>query len=89
MSDPDDWPSVAASKEGMLSRRQLGELGVDRWRVRNQVAAGRWAERSPMVVSTTTGPLSRRQLMWLGVLHAGPQAVVGGLTAAEVAGLRN
>lgn len=89
MSDPEDWRSVAASQEGMLSRRQLGELGVDRWRVRNQIAAGRWAERSPMVVSTTTGPLSRTQLMWLGVLHAGPKAVVGGLSAAEVAGLRN
>ncbi len=27
--------------------------------------------------------------MWLGVLHAGPHALVGGLTAAEVHGLRN
>ena len=89
MSDEDAWRGLAASQEGMLSRRQLGELGVDRWRVRNQIAAGRWAQRSPMVVSTTTGPLSRGQLMWLGVLHAGPQAVVGGLTAAEVAGLRS
>ena len=87
--DGERWRKVADAQEGLLSRRQLNELGIDRWRVRNQIAAGRWAERSPMVISTTTGQLSREQMMWLGVLHAGPQALVGGLTAAEVAGLRN
>ena len=87
--DRERWRKVADAQEGLLSRRQLNELGIDRWRVRNQIAAGRWAERSPMVISTTTGQLSREQMMWLGVLHAGPQALVGGLTAAEVAGLRN
>ena len=87
--DRERWRKVADAQEGLLSRRQLNELGLDRWRVRNQIAAGRWAERSPMVISTTTGQLSREQMMWLGVLHAGPQALVGGLTAAEVAGLRN
>lgn len=86
---PRTWCEVAADQAGLLSRRQLQELGVDRWRVRNHVAAGRWSVRSPMVVSTTTGPLSREQLMWLGVLHAGSTALVGGLTVAELAGLRN
>jgi len=84
-----DWRVVAAAQEGLLSRRQLNTLGVDRWRVRNQVAAGRWAERSPMVISTTTGPLSQAQMRWLGVLHAGPESLVGGLSAAEAAGLDN
>lgn len=56
--------------------------------VRNQIAARRWVEHSPMVIGTTTGPLSREQVMWLGVLHAGPGALVGGLTAAELAGLQ-
>lgn len=83
------WRDVADAQAGLLSRRQLNELGVDRWRVRNQIAAGRWAERSAMVISTTTGPLSREQVMWVGVLHAGPRALIGGLAAAEVAGLRN
>jgi hypothetical protein len=80
--------AAIAAQAGMVSRRQLSAWGIDRFHVRNQVRARRWVERTSMVVSTTTGPLSRAQLMWLGVLHAGPGAVIGGLTAGEVAGLR-
>ena len=40
-------------------------------------------------MSTTTGPLSREQLQWLGVLHAGGRSVIGGLSAAEIHGLKN
>src|SRR6478736_1684207 len=83
------WRALADAQAGLVSRRQLNELGVDRHRLRNQVSADRWVEVSSMVVSTTTGPLSRDQLMWLGVLHAGPRSALGDLTAAEVCGLRN
>src|SRR4051812_12908514 len=83
------WRAVAAGQAGLVSRRQLASLGIDRFRIRNQVAAERWVELSATVIGTTTGPLSREQLRWLGVLHAGPAAVLGDLTAAEVAGLRN
>lgn len=83
------WRELAAAQAGLVSRRQLSEVGIDRFRVRNQIAAGRWVELSATVIGTTTGPLSRDQLLWLGVLHAGPAAVLGDLTAAEVAGLRN
>ncbi len=85
----DPWTALAARQAGLLSRRQLNDLGVDRFRVRNQVAARRWVELSPAVVGTTTGPLSREQRIWLGLLHAGPSAVLGDLSAAEVCGLRN
>lgn len=85
----DPWIPLASEQAGLVSRRQLNALGVDRSRVRNQVAARRWVERSPTVIGTTTGPLSREQMRWLGVLHAGPRAVLGDLTAAEVAGLRH
>ena len=56
-----------------------------------------WAASEPIfgfpetwqrVISTTTGPLSRDQRLWLAVLHAGPRSMLGGLTAAEVHGLR-
>lgn len=57
--------------------------------VRTQLRAGRWAERSSVVVSTFTGELSREQRAWLGVLHAGPPAIVGGYTAPEFQGLKN
>ncbi|GAA4742018.1 hypothetical protein GCM10023350_28460 [Nocardioides endophyticus] len=83
------WQVLADAQAGLVSRRQLNHLGVDRYRVRNQVSAERWVERSSMVVSTTTGPLSREQLMWLGVLHAGPRSALGDLTAADVCGLRH
>lgn len=72
-----------------MTRRQLFELGFDNDAVRNQVAARRWVVRSATVVSTTTGVLSRDQLVWLAVLHAGRHALVGGLTALQSHGLRN
>ncbi len=86
---PSTITDLALSQAGMLARRQLNELGIDRFGVRNQLAAGRWAERSDLVISTTTGALTREQWWWLGILHAGPRAILGGLTAAEATGLRN
>lgn len=87
MGDP-LWSSLAASQAGLLSHRQLRGLGVSRGEIRNHVRVGRWAARSGEVVSTTTGPLSPDQRLWLGVLHGGPSAMVGGLSAAAVHGLR-
>ncbi|HEX4685863.1 MAG TPA: hypothetical protein VH228_03715 [Nocardioides sp.] len=43
---------------------------------------------SEVVIGTTTGTLTREQLMWAGVLHAGPGSAIGGLTALECRGLR-
>jgi hypothetical protein len=87
--DRADWRPLAESQAGLVTRRQLNDLGLDRFFVRNQIAAGRWVQQTSTVVGTTTGELSRTAIMWLGVLHAGPAALVGGLTAAEVLGLRN
>lgn len=72
----------------MLARRQLTDRGLDWGRVRNQVAARRWVEVTPRVVSTTTGPLTAEQRQWAAVLHAGPRSMIGGLTSAEVQGLK-
>lgn len=79
---------LAAAQQGLVARRQLVALGCDHKRVRNHVTARRWAERSSTVVSTFTGPLTREATCWLGALHVGGTAVVGGLTALEVHGLR-
>ena len=81
------WLALSRTQADLVSRRQLHALGVDRHRVRAQLAARRWCERSSMVLSTTTGVLTREQTMWLGVLHAGPRALVGDLSAAEQHGL--
>lgn len=85
----EEWRAVAARQGGLITRAQLQDAGVDRWAIRHRIESERWVERSPTVIGTTTGILVREQLMWLGVLHAGGDAQVGDLTAAELAGLQN
>jgi hypothetical protein len=86
MDEP--WAALARRQLGLIARRQLNELGVDADRVRNQVAARRWTVRSATVISTFTGPLGWRERVWLGALHAGGGALVGGLSALEWHGLK-
>lgn len=83
------WRDLADTQAGLLSHRQLRELGVSPGEIRHHVEIGRWARRSREVVSTTTGPLSLEQRRWLGVLHGGPTAMIGGLSAAECHGMRH
>lgn len=80
---------MARAQRGLITRGQLAATGVDRWAVAHRVDTQRWVLRSPTVVATTTGELTREQMMWLGVLHAGPGALIGGLSAGEVHGLKN
>ena len=87
--DDGRWRGLAEQQRGMLAVRQLTELGVPRGVLRHRLATGHWMMRTEHVLSTTTGELDRHQQMWLGVLHAGNGALVGGLTAGEVHGLRN
>jgi hypothetical protein len=82
------WEQLAEAQAGLLSHRQLRQTGVSRGEIRHHVRVGRWAVRSGEVVSTTTGPLSREQSLWLGVLHGGPTAMVAGLSATEHRGLQ-
>ena len=84
-----DWADLAGAQAGLLSQRQLIGLGVSRAEVRHHLRMRRWTQRTDSVISTTTGPLSWDQRLWRAVLHAGPDALIGGLTAAEVLGLRN
>jgi hypothetical protein len=83
------WRQLADTQAGLLTRLQLASLGIDRWAIRHRVRTERWVELTPTVIGTSTGTPSREQMMWLGVLHGGRDAMVGELTAAEVHGLRN
>jgi len=85
----DDWQDTARLQGGLITRGQLAASGVSRNSIRHRVSRDRWRLLTPAVVCTTTGELSRRQRMWLGLLHAGPGSIVGDLTAAEEWGLRN
>lgn len=86
---PDEVTQLSARQQGLLARRQLRPLGVAWSDVRTHCRAGRWSERSSVVVSTFTGEPTPEQRAWLGVLHAGPPALVGGHTALELHGLKN
>ena len=83
------WAAIAAGQSDVVSRRQLYDVGVTRGVIRAQVDAQRWTWRTSSVLTTTTGELSWGQRLWLAVLHCGPGAAIGGLTAGQVHGLRN
>jgi hypothetical protein len=78
---------LIAEQAGMVARRQLRAHGVDWERVRNQIAGGRWVERTARVVSTVTGTLTDGQRQWMAVLHAGPRSMLANLSACERHGL--
>lgn len=79
---------IADRQFGVLGREQLRSRGWSRHRVDNEISKGRWTEVAPRVVAMQNAPLARDQLMWLGVLHAGPSAVLTHATACELARLR-
>lgn len=83
-----DLDDLLARQGGVVARRQLTGLGISWDAVDHHVRARRWTARTPRVVSTFTGEPTTEQLRWIGVLHAGPRSLLGGLTAAEHAGLR-
>jgi len=83
------WRELAAIQCGLIARRQLVQLGYHDHYTDSRVSAEQWQLVSDVVVCTTTGVLTREQLMWAGVLHAGPGSAIGGLTALERRGLRH
>lgn len=83
----DELRDLIARQEGMIARRQLNEYAVDADRVRNEVDARRWVERTPRVISTFTGELTQKQREWLAVLHAGPRSMLANLSATGRHGL--
>lgn len=83
------WQALAGRQCGVLSDGDLRASAASRSFVRNQIRSGRWTQRTHSVYTTTTGPLSREQRLWVAVAHAGPRALLGGLTATELQGMRN
>ena len=80
--------ATAADQDGILSRRQIRELGLHRRDVRTQVDAKRWHKPSPNTVAVFTGELSQRQQWSLALLETGcSRAALDGVTALQAAGL--
>lgn len=79
---------LLARQAGIVHRGQLYDRGWTFEQVRHEIDIGRWQQLAPAVVALQSGPLSHEQRLWLGVLHAGPGAVLSHVTACVHAGLR-
>lgn len=79
--------AVAQHQHWVLSRGQLTAAGWNRHRVAHEIAVGRWSAVAPSVVALQNAPLTRPQLMWLGVLHAGSPSALTHTTSVESHGI--
>jgi len=68
---------------GVLSTRILLSC-ITRAEIRWQVTSGRWQRPCRGVVVTHSGELTDEQVLRVVLMHAGPQAVLAGLTAARL-----
>lgn len=79
---------LARRQDHVVTRRQLARLGFGHAGVASRTGQGVWRELGPRVVVLHSGTLTRAQARWVGVLHAGPGAVLVLASAAEAGGLR-
>lgn len=70
-----------------MSRRQLREVGIDRFDVRNEVDAGRWHKLGRQTV--VIGQLTECGRFWAALFETGQRAVLDGAAALVSAGLQN
>jgi len=85
---PSTLRRLAHHQDQVITREQLATLGIGHSGVASRSAQGVWRELGPRVVVLHSGTLTRSQARWVGVLHAGPEAVLTLATAAEAGGLR-
>jgi hypothetical protein len=69
--------ALAQDQAGVISRRQLLDLGLTPAQARAAVGARRWRPLELGVYATFTGPVSPLALLWAAVLRAGAGAVAG------------
>ncbi|MFV2083710.1 hypothetical protein [Micromonospora sp. LOL_021] len=86
-ADDLDW--LVFEQSGVLTSTQATEH-LGRSGLRRRIDRGQWRRICTGIVSTSNGPLTAEQTLWVAVLLAGSTAVLGGLTAAreEVRGSR-
>lgn len=75
---------VADQQSRVVSVRQLREAGWSRHHVAHEIEYGRWTAVAPEVVALQNAPLSGEQMLWLGVLHAGPDSALSHRTACRL-----
>ncbi len=82
------WQKTADSQCGVIAIRAVVAAGMSRSAIRWRLKSGRWQQPMPGVVVTQPEPLTRVQLLWCAIESVGPDAVLGGASAAALDGLR-
>lgn len=77
---------LGVKQGGVVSRRQLRQLGLGRHAAANEVLAGRWRVLGRAVI-VIPGPLSEQGEWWAALANAGPAAVLDGVSALRASGL--
>ncbi len=85
----DEWRRIAGEQAGLITRDQLNKAGVRPQQVARRIRGERWQNLTNTVIGTTTGALTDEARLWLGVLHGGPGALLTGVHAAALHGLKN
>ncbi len=81
--------ALAHDQDGLITRRQALAAGASADAIRHQLGAGRrWQVVVPGIYATFTGPLAEIHRLRAAVLHAGDGAVITGVAACRMTGLR-
>ncbi|HWV78020.1 MAG TPA: hypothetical protein VN027_12000 [Isoptericola sp.] len=78
---------LADRQRGVVTRGQVGRLGMTPDHVEQQLRSLRWRALSEQVLVVHRGPLTRAASLWVAVLGAPPTSVVGAWTSLELQGL--
>ncbi len=84
-----DITARAGWADGVLRQDRAALFGLTPAEIRAQVNGSRWTRWGDHVVVTHNGPPTRRQLMWVALLDAGPPAALVAHTALELNGFRS
>lgn len=85
----DQVEQLAEQQGGVVSRRQVYDLGVTRSGVRARLKGRRWQRIGSQCLAVHCGPLAPTALHWAAVLESGPRAHLDGASALIAAGLTN
>jgi very-short-patch-repair endonuclease len=81
------FEEIVAAQQGVVSRAQALACGLTAETIRARLDSGRWRVVLAGVYATFSGPLPRLAVLWAGLLHAGPSALLSHDSAAELVGL--
>lgn len=85
--DLDGLDRLRREHDDVLTRRQLRDLGITHHDIRREIGSRSWQPYGTKVVLTTAAAPTPAQMRRAAVRHAGPRALIAGLTALACHGL--